>query len=283
MFRFRSDALLAWGTCVFSLACSPAAGEEPNKSPAQSGAGSAPSGGLSGLGGQPSSAGVSNGGAPGSAGTASAGATASGGASSAGSAGAGSPGVCPMTQGAQAPLPLVVSTNFVPSGYFAGPEANLAGIKEGPCESRPAEHTVGKCYKYTFQASVLDELSGGAFAGVYWQYGANNWGSAPGMKVAPGATKVTFKAWSASADGGEAVQFSAGGISSPTTPCSDKVSLGTSGGTTVTLTLEPTEYSIDLTGQTYDSGIIGGFVWTAPVTSVDQLVSFYVDEIQWTQ
>lgn len=157
------------------------------------------------------------------------------------------------------------------------------GIKEGVCESRPAEHTIGKCYKYTFQASELDEVSGGAYGGVYWQYGANNWGTSPGMKVAPGATKVTFKAWSASAEGGEAVQFSAGGISSPMNPCSDKLNLGTSGGTTVTLTPEPTEYSIDLTGQTYESGVIGGFVWTAPVTSVEQVVSFYVDEIQWTE
>lgn len=281
MSRFRSDAILAWCTCIYALGCSatPPAEEDP---PTQSSAGSSSSGGLTGLPMQQPNAGTSSGGAPGTAGTpASAGGA--GASSTAGSGGSSAPAVCPMPQGAEAPLPLIVSTNFVPSGYFAGPEANLMGIKEGACESRPAEHSIGKCYKYTFQPSALDELSGGAYGGVFWQYGANNWGTAPGMKVAAGATKVTFKAWSASAEGGEAVQFSAGGIGSPMNPCSDDVNLGTSGGTTVTLTPTPTEYSIDLTGQTYESGVIGGFVWTAPVTSLDQIISFYVDEIQWTQ
>lgn len=200
---------------------------------------------------------------------------------SAGSAGAGgmTPSECPVPQGAELPLPLTVSGNFIPSGYFASPAVNTAGIAQTPCEVRPAGHTIGDCYEFTFQASMLEGKS--AYAGVFWQHGANNWGTAPGLKLAPGATKVTFKAWSASASGGELVEFSAGGIGGVGTPCADRVNLGQGHGTKVTLTKTPTQYTIDLQGQTYPQGVIGGFVWSAAVSSVDQVLAFYVDEIQW--
>jgi hypothetical protein len=281
MSRLRLKTMLPIVACTAGLACSPAA-DPPIKSRANGGSSS---GGLSGVpvqmsAGTFSAGGVSNG----SGGTSAAGGNGLSGSSTGGNSGSsGAPAMCPAPQGVEAPLPLIVSPNFIPSGYFAGPEANLKGIKEGMCEARPADHKIGKCYKYTFQATALDPASEGAYGGVFWQYGANNWGSAPGMKVVPGATKVTFKAWSASAEGGEAVKFSAGGIGTAATLCADGVNLGTSGGTTVTLTTTPTEYSIDLTGQTYQQGIIGGFVWSAAVTSLDDVVSFYVDEIQWTQ
>jgi hypothetical protein len=187
------------------------------------------------------------------------------------------PAVCPMPVNAEAALPLTVSGNFIPSGYFAGPPANTAGILAAACEARPGTHTVGECYKFTFQAAMVEAT--GAYGGVFWQYGANNWGTAPGMKVAAGATKVNFKAWGAV--GGEAVTFSAGGIAGQ--PCSDGVSLGNGGGTMATLTTTPTAYSVDLMGQTYPNGIIGGFVWSTAVTTTEEMVTFYVDEIQWVQ
>jgi hypothetical protein len=114
---------------------------------------------------------------------------------------------------------------------------------------------------------------------VFWQHGANNWGTDAGLKVAPGATKVTFKAWGA--NGGELIEFSAGGIGGNGTLCADQVNLGQGNGTKVTLTKTPTPYTVNLQGQTYPKGVIGGFVWSAAVTSVDQVLVFYVDEIQW--
>jgi hypothetical protein len=36
-------------------------------------------------------------------------------------------------------------------------------------------------------------------------------------------------------------------------------------------------------GQTYPNGIIGGFVWSTAVTTTEEMVTFYVDEIQWVQ
>lgn len=222
-----------------------------------------------------------------------AGGTTSGGNGGAGTSGAGTsgtgtsgtggtmPAVCPAPQGAAAALPLTVSGNFIPSGYFAGPASNTTGIVQAACEARPGGHTIGECYKFSFQAAALD--GGGAYAGVFWQHDANNWGERAGLNVAAGATKVNFKAWSASANGGELVEFSVGGIGDGSTVCADGVNLGQGNGTKVTLTKTPTQYSVDLKGQTYPKGIIGGFVWSLAVTSTDQVVSFYVDEIQWVK
>ncbi len=284
MSHFTIETVVGIAACVAVAACSPAAGDSSTPASHTSSGGSGlnvkPPASMTGAGGI-ASAGVGpsvdtsgSGGTGG--GTSAGGDIATGGSASV-------PLVCSMPQGAQSPLPLVVTSHFAPSGYFGGPETSIKGIVEGTCANRPAAHTVGKCFKYTFQASALDATTEGAYGGVFWQYGANNWGNAPGMRVAPGATKVTFKAWSASAEGGEKVQFNAGGIGSPDKPCADGVNLGTAGGTLATLTTTPTEYSVDLLGQTYDSGIIGGFVWSAAVTSVDQVVSFYIDEIQWVQ
>jgi hypothetical protein len=184
--------------------------------------------------------------------------------------------VCPAPQGAEASLPLTVDPIFAPSGYFAGPITNIPGILHEECESRPAEHTIGLCHKWTFQATELE--GEGAYGGAFWQYGANNWGDRAGLKVASGATKVRFKAWGAV--GGEVVQFNAGGISDPLYPCADQVNLGTTGGTFATLTTTPTTYEVDLLGQTYMT-VIGAFSWSTQVVSVSEVVTFYVDEIQW--
>lgn len=238
--------------------------------------GSSHGGAAAGTGGS-GSGGTGKAGSGGTSSGGSAGTTASGGQ---GGTGVVVPTVCPAPVGPQAALPLVVTANFIPSGYFAGPAVNTAGILAAACENRPAAHTVGACSKFTFQASMLE--GNGAYGGVFWQFGANNWGTGPGKSVAAGATKVTFKAWSAGA-GGEQVEFSAGGLGDAASLCKDSINLGIGGGNKVTLTTSPTQYTVDLKGQTYATGIIGGFVWSVAVTSVAQVVSFYVDEIQWVQ
>jgi hypothetical protein len=215
------------------------------------------------------------GGAGGPGGAGGAGGSGTAGTATAGTGGSGEPAVCPAPSNAELPLPLTVSGNFAPSGYFAGPMVNTAGILQAACENRPAEHTVGECYKFSFQASMLEGT--GAYGGVFWQNVANNWGTSPGTKVTAGATKVKFKAWGAA--GGESVTFNAGGISGGL--CTDGVNLGS--GTPQTLTTTPTEYEVSLAGQSYPNGIIGGFVWSTAVTSVEEMVVFYVDEIQWVQ
>jgi hypothetical protein len=290
--------VLVMTACSAAFACGFEA--EPGQQPLPSPGGSATAGTTNAAAGTPATGGTfgtagdtavagsfgtaGSGGETGGGGAGGATAAGSGGSATAGTGGTGVvvPVMCPaQPAGDPAPLPLSIATpNFAPSGHFAGPMDNLAGILVAQCAERPAEHTIGECFDSTFTPALA------GYAGVFWQFGAQNWGASPGMKVAPGATKVTFKAWSASEAGGESVRFSAGGIADPTLPCADTVNLGQAGGTPVVLTTTPTDYEIDLMGQTYPDGIIGGFMWVVEVTEVTVPavpIHFYVDEIQWVQ
>src|SRR6202020_3363662 len=95
------------------------------------------------------------------------------------------------------------------------------------------------------------------WAGVVWQYPANNWGTSPGLAVPAGATAVTFYARGGS--GQEKVAFDVGGIgpASATAPCADGVT-GTLAKTTLSSTW--TQYVIPLNGP-YPGGVIAGFTW----------------------
>jgi hypothetical protein len=184
--------------------------------------------------------------------------------------------------GVEKALPVIVDDNFSPGGHFAGPmfpaevdpNPNVLGITRVDCAARPenpAGH-VGLCHHFTFQAQMVGEM--GAFGGVFWQApsGPPNWGDFPGIKIAAGATAVKFMAWSDTE--GQVIEFSAGKVAGL---CSDTVSVAAM----VTLTTTPTEYTIDLTSQIYPNGVIGGFVWTAQVATVDEIASVYVDDIRW--
>jgi hypothetical protein len=185
---------------------------------------------------------------------------------------------------------MAVDDHFIASGYFAGPDLindagtltmpNIAGIKEAACETRPdnpAGHK-GKCHKWSFQASYVGTTTpGAAWAGVFWQAPVNNWGTAPGVMVAPGATKLKLRAWGAV--GGESLSFSVGGIGG--SMCSDDIQLGQQGGTKVTLTTTPTEYEVPFNGQLYTRSVIGGFVWSVAATTTTAVTTFYVDDIHW--
>ncbi len=205
---------------------------------------------------------------------------AAGGSSSGGSGGSGV--VNCKAMGVEKALPMPVDGNFIASGYFAGPlqgmdpEPNIMGIVEEPCDVTPDPPTsVGTCHKFTFKAALLSAPPAGAYGGVFWQAPVNNWGSGPGIKVAPGASKVTFRAWS-DVDGTVA-SFNAGGIIGV---CADDVQLGQQ-GTPIELGTEPMLGEVSLAGQTYADGVIGGFVWSTSVTDTETTVTIYIDDIQW--
>jgi hypothetical protein len=186
---------------------------------------------------------------------------------------------CPGT-GTELPLPLVVDDNFVPSGYFADTQANVFGIKATPCAARPVNPAghVGTCHAFQFQAAETSPLDGTAFGGLVWQAPHDNWGNLPGIKVQAGATRVKFRAWATT--GSATVTFSAGGTIGT---CSDDVQFSRKGAITIALSTTATEYEINLQGQAYPHGIIGGFLWFANVTSTNQVVSFAVDDIEWVK
>src|SRR5262249_13961927 len=129
----------------------------------------------------------------------------------------------------------------------------------------------GICHQVTYAPPA----SGGkGWAGVYWQYPANNWGTKPGYPMPPGAKKVSF--FAKGAKGGEKVTFLAGGIAPSGSPHTD----GVSAKTDLTLTADWAPYSIDISGQIYTE-VLGGFGWTMVGTDAATSGSFFVDDIRW--
>jgi hypothetical protein len=286
--HFMSLAVFA-GVAASFLACSGEATEPSNRPMTGStggSAGTASTTGGTGTGGMATGGTFGTGGSSGSLGTGGTGGSTGGtGGSTGGTGGSTTTNPC-KAAGIEKALPMTVDDAFIPSGYFAGPlqgmdpEPNIMGIVEGTCDTPPEPATsVGSCHKFTFQAALLsegtEENPAGAYGGVFWQAPANNWGTGPGIKVAAGATKVTFRAWSDTAE--TVVSFNAGGISGV---CSDNVQLGAT-GTEITLSDTPTEYEVTLAGQTYPDGVIGGFVWSAAVEDLETVVTVYIDDVQW--
>jgi len=176
-------------------------------------------------------------------------------------------------------LPFVVDTAFIPSGFMGdGQTAGLVTMlpaKMGDSRDcngiRTSTTAVGACHSVVYAPPA----SGGmGWAGVYWQYPANNWGTKAGYSIPAGATKVAFQA--KGAKGGEKVTFIAGGIMGATNMFNDslKVSLD------VVLAADWTAYSLDIGGQSY-AQVLGGFGWTMKASDAAASGTFYVDDIQW--
>jgi len=172
------------------------------------------------------------------------------------------------------PLPFVVDSLFVASGYMgdgASPGAITQDDNMTCVASRPMG-AVGHCHKFTYTPVTPD--AGAGWGGVYWQYPVNNWGAMPGKRIAQGATKITFVA--SGAKGGETVKFIAGGITGMANNDTLNVNLS------VVLTTTPTPYIIDLTAQTYDA-VLGGFGWVIDGMGSTTPITFTVDNIRWEQ
>jgi hypothetical protein len=227
----------------------------------------------------------SGGGGTGSKPVASAGAPAS-----AGSAAKPSTGGAGTVTGMVTPLPLVIDQFFAPSGYMADARNGnatmtpLTEMGDTTCGGkRDAAGARGFCHIVSFTTfGTSPELTWG---GVYWQYPGNNWGEQPGLIVEAGATKIRFKA--RGEKGGEKVGFFAGGLGldgqshMPKAASYDGFWISGDGPNTKTLTTEWTEYEVDLTGKTYDKGVIGGFGWGVGQDGNTLPITFYVDDIAW--
>jgi hypothetical protein len=171
-------------------------------------------------------------------------------------------------------LPFTVDSVFISSGYMCdGKDVVLVPGKPGDptdCNGqRASASAVGKCHTITYTPAGTNK-----WAGVYWQYPANNWGTSPGYLIPSGATKVSFQAKGVA--GGEKVKFIVGGIATGM-PHGDTV-----GATQVfTLTKNWAQYSISIGGQSYASGVIGGFGWAMAATDAGAAANFSVDDIKW--
>jgi hypothetical protein len=157
----------------------------------------------------------------------------------------------------------VDEVGFAPTGFFGDGETPGGIVMLPECPSRP-EGARGVCHDITWKTGV----GAAGFAGVFWQYPSNNWGELPGLDLPAGATTITFKAWGA--QGGEVVKFVAG--------ISEDVDGFNRETGEITLTTEPTEYSIDVRCIEY-TDVSGAFGWSAGGATQD--VQFYVDDITW--
>jgi hypothetical protein len=123
-----------------------------------------------------------------------------------------------------------------------------------------------KCWAVTYTPAD----GGQGWAGVDWQFPANNWGTMNGRVIPRGAKRVRFYAWGVA--GGEAVSFNVGyGFTSP-----DQFGITLANQL---LTTTPTAYELDLTGIEYTCPSARmGFGWTTSGTSP---IKFYIDDVEW--
>ena len=155
--------------------------------------------------------------------------------------------------------------HFIPSGFM--PDGKCVNVHEGHQE----RCNDGSCIKIVFDVPCAKENQN--WAGVYWQYPANNWGQRKGGFNLVGASKLKF--WARGEKGGEQIQeFIVGGIMG-TYPDSSIASIGP-----VLLTPDWKEYTIDLRGKDL-SYINGGFAWTTNANVNPESCIFYLDDISF--
>jgi|HubBroStandDraft_1064217.scaffolds.fasta_scaffold01600_2 hypothetical protein len=160
----------------------------------------------------------------------------------------------PLTGSSASPATTARMTLF-PVGYST---IGDACTPDGVGRSSPSAR--GACWKVIFvpfpktiqpgAGPGTMKIGGGpgyGWAGAFWQYPQNNWGSlGGGYPIPPGATTVSF--WARGHDGGEKVRFFSG--EGQNLPCSDYVA-ATSTNATFPPTPAWTQYTIDITGLQY--------------------------------
>lgn len=165
-----------------------------------------------------------------------------------------------------APGPVIyasVPDTFIPSGWMG----DIQSI-----QFDPASATAAHAGPTSIRISYTPMRSGGqGWAGIYWQYPENNWGTNPAGRNLTGATKLTF--WARGELGGERAEFKAGGIKGQYSDSLKEVSTGI-----VILSSHWRQYTIDLRGTSL-SHVIGGFVWVTNRDQNPQGATIYLDDI----
>ena len=170
--------------------------------------------------------------------------------------------------------PFAVSNFFTPSGHMGdGARAGFLrmDVHNAGCLDRP-EAAVGDCYRFVYRPGD------NRWAGAYWVYPANNWGSRAGRRVdGPRFKQVRLMAASETPD--LVVNFIVGGIADPTLPNRDLVSAATSERLGPTWKL----IQIDISGQEFER-VIGALAWSVAYPqdwNGEDPVVIYLDDIVW--
>lgn len=150
---------------------------------------------------------------------------------------------------------------FAPSGWMG----DVGAISvDASCTTKPKS---GKyCIRWTYDISK-DAKNG--WAGVYWQYPVNNWGSKKGLDLT-GHKRLTF--WVRGETGKEVLNIVLGGIKGDHPDSFMKEIKG------IKLSTQWRQYVVDLSGRDL-SNVIGGFCWTADSRQNTGNVIFYFGDI----
>lgn len=116
--------------------------------------------------------------------------------------------------------PFAVSDYFAASGAMgdgATPPRLAINENNAACKKPRPPGARGNCFSFVYDprlmTSVTPPVEPVFWAGLYWQYPANNWGDERGLPVPAGISKVTFQA--AVAGASEMAEFAAGGVGYP--------------------------------------------------------------------
>jgi hypothetical protein len=156
--------------------------------------------------------------------------------------------------------------HFIPSGWMGDYKDIRFDDHWRPEGAKDAKTVV----HITYSAEGLQDHG---WAGIYWQYPANDWGDKPGGLNLNGAKKLVFKA--RGEKGGEIIsELKVGGISG------DYADSGSASIGPITLAKDWKEYAINLDGQELSS-ITGGFCWVMSREDNPSGASFYLDDIRF--
>jgi hypothetical protein len=154
---------------------------------------------------------------------------------------------------------------FVAAGAIA-PEA---------CVERPP-NAGGDPYAFYYEPGKL------LWAGVYWVFPANNWGTRPGRDLDPNYRHSRVRFWAATDQPDVTVTFQAGGIipTDPGIPFRDPFGPITE---IATLTYDYKQYVIDLPAGANLSSVIGAFCWatTYPKDGDHTPRTIFIDDVVW--
>lgn len=178
-----------------------------------------------------------------------------------------------LAQSTEKPELLDVWSDAVPSGWMGDGEFGEKHIQLFEAW-KEAPHSDSICIKVTYEPGPKK------WAGVYWQNEPDNWGDKPGWDLAAaGYTRITF--WAKGKNGGEVVEFKAGGIAAPGKKYKDSFEV-TARPRKIVLTNEWKQYAISLDQQDLSS-VIGVFCWVASATANPTGLTFYLDDIYYEQ
>lgn len=159
--------------------------------------------------------------------------------------------------------------HYIPSGWM-GDYGDIK-LNEQFLEN---PHSGTTCMQFVYTAK---RAQGKGWAGVYWQYPANNWGTKKGGFDLTGMTKLTF--WVRGAKGNEIIQkIKVGGIGMDQGVPYQDSSTAEIGPIELTDTWK--QYTINLAGKDL-SYISGGFCWVTTADLNPEGATFYLDDIKY--